>query len=773
MRKILKIKWGLVLLISLFLASLSAFALLTVGSEVVSDKSKVVYATTYGLYSSSMLVEKTNGKKFAQVPMKDAVIPAEHGEFGGKAGGGNGSGADSNYFAEQSDVDYYYNQGSIPLIDEDGNNITPDWRDTVRYLTFGYPEVFFQGYNGGCLGGEFLLEERIDSASYNAISVDVAYLWKREITAQDDTVGNYYLYVYGKDANGNAVYFNQAFEFGVNYWSTGVIEFTDEIVSVERIAVSIHHSSITNPNESGSYFYVANFKVLAKSGEEEIALKANDFDYKFYSGSAIGGQFNNVPNKGTESSPSVKVYRANNGYAAMGGFIGGSGKDGKNEYIYGTQRVVKGQYGIFLFDTPVKISEYSYFDLEMLIWPQVADGSYQMENTDEYTIGIYKYNTDDNGAPTDSFTIEKKEWSLCRINLSSLAENGYVSRFIIRYDSNSANRSAEEDQYYSLQMGFHDGMLTNKPVEDYNGVSMISERSKTERATVSLYENFDVNFKVKLGYGLINPVAKINYLNEEYELNDFSVQDDLTVFTFTEITAPYLTCKVKLKVYATNKNTGAFVNVSELNGFTVKEYCENVIFSDYEDYRAVEDISEERFDELQTLAVSVLNYGAAAQIYNNLYTDNLANKDIDGYQDKAMSFSEENLNERNVFKAQGKNIVSLCGAYLVLGRETSIRFKFKTEIGVDVKDLRFFVKESDNGFEEVSLNENGEIEINGIKTYEFDKKVCVKIETDGEISSYCEFSVNTYLARKYGKGESAELVKALYLYGVAMSACVD
>lgn len=757
--------------IVLFLIPVVAFFTIVFHKNTVSATENEVLPATYGLYNSSDLAQKLGGKKFSQVNMSDSVIPANHNEFGGKAGGGDGSGSSSKYFAEKSDTEYYYNQGSIAIKDEDGKDISPDRTTTSTYLTFGYPEVFYQGYNGGCLGGEFLLEESIDTADYNALSVDVTYYWQRTITAQDDTIGACYVYVYGKNADGAAVCLDKTYTFGVNYWSTCVIEFSEELVSVERIAVSIYHTSITNPSASGSYFYLANFRVLAKSNAaEEVSLMANDFDYRFYNGAAINGQFDKVANKGSESLASVKVFHANNAYAAMGKFISGSGKNGENEYMYGTQRIVVGQYVTFVFDTPVKASDYAYLDLEILMWPQIAEGSYKAETTDEYTLGIYAFNADGDSTPTDTFTLEKKEWRLCRINLAPLAENGYVSKFIIRYNANSANRSAEEDQYYSLQMGFHDGMLTNKSQEEYNGVKMVAERSKIEAVSVNLSKNFDVDFKVQLGYGLVNPVAKITYLGEEYEIGDYTMQDGLTVFTFQEVTAPYLTCAIKMTVSATNKTNGAFVAVAaELKDFTVQKYCENIIFSDPDDYAGMSAVS---FAKLQTLAVETLNYGAAAQIYTNLFTDNLANGNISEMQNKAVSFSPENLENSNVFKAQGRDKVSLCGAYLGLGQKTSIRFTFQAKSEVKLEDLRFFVQEQDGAFEEVSLNEKGEIEIKGIDAYEFDKKYQVKIVMNDEIYSYCDFSINTYLARKYKNGENTELVKALYLYGLAASAYV-
>ena len=214
---------------------------------------------TYGLYTTDVLATARGGKTFTQVEVSDAVILTSDGV-------GDGLNQSDRKVASENNNDnhIYFNLGTDRAYAYNAGNIGDTPEGTNYYQTYGSSQVFSNAYPGGVQrGGEWLLSESIDTSDYFAVSYDISYVTSA-VTA-GDLVGDSYIYLYGKDKDGNAVVFNKKVEFGVNYWSTGVIEFSDEMVSVERIAVSILWGTVTQQTASGSFVYLSDFTVHARN----------------------------------------------------------------------------------------------------------------------------------------------------------------------------------------------------------------------------------------------------------------------------------------------------------------------------------------------------------------------------------------------------------------------------------------------------------------------------------------------------------------------------
>ena len=419
----------------------AAFAAALTGGVLCAENGVVAEekVVTYGLYTTQGLATAKSGKLFTQVSVSDAVILTADGKGDGLNQANRKVASQNNdsaiYFNLGTDTAYTYNAGII--------GTTPN--GTSYYQNYGNSQMFYNAYPGPVQrGGEWLLTEAVDTQDYWAISYDIAYVAKT-VTA-GDLVGDSYIYAYGKDANGNTVVVNKKVEFGVNYWSTGVIEFSEEMVSVERIAVSILWGTITQQSaERENYVYLTDFTVHAKSDTtKDKWLTANAHGLNFYNG---------VQSCGLLDGKSMKVFHSNTGYAANFGVTSGN-------YAYGTQRMNMGSFITLRFNDPVRVSDYKYFDLQLQALPQIADGNWFAETADKFYVSVLR----GNATTTESksvYELSKKQWTTCRIDLTEFAdEYGYVNSLVICYTGNNAGRTENEDKY-SVMLGVLDGTLTN------------------------------------------------------------------------------------------------------------------------------------------------------------------------------------------------------------------------------------------------------------------------------------------------------------------------
>ena len=420
----------------------AAFAAALTGGVLCAENGVVAEekVVTYGLYTTQGLATAKSGKLFTQVGVSDAVILTADGNGDGLNQANRKVASQNNdsaiYFNLGTDTAYTYNAGII--------GTTPN--GTSYYQNYGNSQMFYNAYPGPVQrGGEWLLTEAVDTQDYWAISYDIAYVAKT-VTA-GDLVGDSYIYVYGKDESGNAVVVNKKVEFGVNYWTTGVVAFSDEMVSVERIAVSILWGTVTQQSaERDNYVYLTDFTVHAKSDTtKDKRLTANEHGLDFYNG---------VQSCGLLDGKSMKVFHSNTGYAANFGVTGGN-------YAYGTQRMSRGSFVTVRFTEPVFVDDYKYFDLQLQALPQVAEGEkWLAETADKFYVSVLKGNAETTESES-VYELSKKQWTTCRIELADFADaNGYVNRLIVCYTGNNAGRTENEDKY-SIMLGILDGTLTN------------------------------------------------------------------------------------------------------------------------------------------------------------------------------------------------------------------------------------------------------------------------------------------------------------------------
>ena len=740
-----------------WIAFLSAVMLMTSAVAVSSlDKSatQTVSATetpkTYGLYTSQTLADATGGKVFASTTTSDALIYCMDGDGDGLNQTGRKVACVDHYYAKSTDTAYAYNAANI--------GETPS--GTSVYQTYGYSEVFYQGHSGGNQrGGEWVLADTVDTESYGAISVDIGY--KSTNPLNGDVEGETVVYVYGLDKDGEKVVASKKVPFGVNYWTTGIVEFSEEMVSVSRIAVSMLWNTVTNQNVSGSntYAYLRGFTVHARAEvTDEVLLSANDMDVTFYNG-------NNMASALT-SGKTTRVFHNNTGYSAMGGFTDGI-NDGAKEYIHGTQRISVGSYMTLQLRDPINVLDYKYLDVELFAYPQGAEGAYLKEEATEFTYTVLKATATDISQGTQ-YTLTAKEWKVCRINLSDFADaDGYVKKIIFYYSGNNSGRADSEESSYTIQFAAHDMLLTNKEI-DYSNVKLIRHQKGIDNteSKLSITLNSDIVLKYKLVldtsvYG--SPIATFSFDNEETVIDTFVKEsENVYLFTFDKITAQYMGASFDMKITANCKSlNNTRVTVAEKTDYSVKTYLETLLASDAETLG----IGEAKFAKMQTLVVDLLNYGAAAQVYTDTDVENLVNEDIETYQNKASAFDDTIESQLyRVSSTDGK--ISFTAARLWIDSEVNVGFKLQVAADVDIATLSAKVKVGGGEWVDAEITPTLEIKATNISASQFDETIAVEIFVNGESTgAICKYSVNSYIARNKDSADMLAFVKALYCYG--------
>lgn len=429
---------------AIFILSMLMISCLTliggIGNVSVDAATVLSSPQTYGLYTSDNLVSARDGKKYIIATKDEAVI---------KRSDGSRETTDESLvsiyrtdgtpqFNTWKDSNYAYNAGNI--------GTTPD--DTTMYQMLGNSEIFFEGYTGGEIGAEWILSETIDIADYFALSFDVAYGFFGRLPngpATGDTEGESWVYVYGTGKDGNTLVQSQKVTFGIDYYSTGVLEFSDDFSSISRIAVSVLYQSVTYQQDD-RYILVTGFTVHSRENSAtEKLLSANEMDMDFYNGLSISGAFGGT---------SQRVFWANGAYAGNFSITG-------ENYCYGTQRISVGSFITLKLKNPIKASEYKYMDVELYASAAQAEGDWLAETSENYYISVLKGNATDLQTET-IFKIKKYQWATCRIVLADFAdENGYVNNLVFYYSDNDADRVVEEESKYAIHLGINDITLTN------------------------------------------------------------------------------------------------------------------------------------------------------------------------------------------------------------------------------------------------------------------------------------------------------------------------
>ena len=139
-----------------------------------------------------------------------------------------------------------------------------------------------------------------------------------------------------------------------------------------------------------------------------------------------------------------------------------------------------------------------------------------------------------------------------------------------------------------------------------------AEVNAIQSMQVNLSENIKFKFNADVPDGATDVSMTFAFNGKETTVTDSTqTSDGLSTFVFDGVTPQHLNDEVTA--------TLAYTDGGEQKSFekttSVKAYCEKLVTGDYG-------------AEAKRLAVDILNYGAAAQVYKQEDVDNLANKDL-------------------------------------------------------------------------------------------------------------------------------------------------
>ena len=370
---------------------------------------KASMPTSYGVYFNESLASAIDGKTYTWCKNTESA----------KITDASGNKIYTTNAGTQSDSNFDYNSTTNPM-----------------YVNWGHPEFTTIGYQKDTVQGiEMILANSVTVKDYDTFTFEIGMKTSNSLTylygSQEDF--NCKVFLYGKNQTGDYVSVEAGnISYGVGYYKTAIVSLKDvKLATIERVGIRFNNSPqgttdyTALQNDSGTKPMLANFRFNLETDKVgEVEFKANDLDVQFYNGAGLSRVLN-----GKRAS---RTYNRQIAYGQDTDTVADS------EYKYTTSRISVGNHVIYMLEEPINIRDYDKLTLELLAWPQVAEGTYLKETATEYTYTILPYNASENENGLN-FTLKARKWTDCVIPLEQFADDeGYVSKFIILYSANNA-----------------------------------------------------------------------------------------------------------------------------------------------------------------------------------------------------------------------------------------------------------------------------------------------------------------------------------------------
>ena len=209
----------------------------------------------------------------------------------------------------------------------------------------------------------------------------------------------------------------------------------------------------------------------------------------------------------------------------------------------------------------------------------------------------------------------------------------------------------------SLTCLLNEAVLTGHSLS-LGGLIYVNFYLQLDKAMINEYDT-----KVMLRYG--STEVGIHGYNGIHMSNDYNTQ----IFSIG-IPAKEMTETITCQVVSPNYNYE-----SEVYTYSVSEYSQSVL-TDPEQYS----------EKTVNLVKSMLNYGAATQVYFGRNTDNLAN-DVQGMSDEDKVVEEKDFSSYSYTLTQGEGGVRYYGSALALESTLSIKHYFVVDESVDTETI--------------------------------------------------------------------------------------
>ena len=314
-------------------------------------------------------------------------------------------------------------------------------------------------------------------------------------------------------------------------------------------------------------------------------------------------------------------------------------------------------------------------------------------------------------------------------------------------------------EYYSTARGMH---YNEKNQFSFEMPKVEAESGEISQASVSLFDDIRINYYARLLGKYENSVMRFTLNGKIYTATPTDTEyDGLYRFVFNGI-APQL---MGDEIVAELVYDGEVIDTA--NAFSIENYLKTLLKKDKFELG----IPKAQCDALHALAIELLNYGAAAQVYVGYNTDSLVNI---GVANGAEFDAESVESHKAQTTPQG---------------DGTVRFKTATVRFDSVNRLRFDFVVGDSPLSSVTVTIDGKtytetdfilssegvysVYSDGITARGFDKAITAVICLDGAEMHSVVYSVNSYVKAKYQSESIGALARAIYNYGKAAEAFVE
>ena len=262
-----------------------------------------------------------------------------------------------------------------------------------------------------------------------------------------------------------------------------------------------------------------------------------------------------------------------------------------------------------------------------------------------------------------------------------------------------------------------------------------------EEWNIVLGDQIGANFYVNVPENTANAAVKVT-VADQTETHELTAPDSKGLYKVSvNVAAAQMTEDITLQLVADG------TEYTPVN-YSIRDYAVCILTGNY-------------FDAVKTLVKHMLNYGAAAQTYFGVKTDNLANA---GYQ---LDYTAQYPAEYPELAVEGQLAgVRLYGASLVMDSEVAVRYYFTAD---SVEGVTF----SANGVNYSAVEKNGlfYVEVPGILPQQYGDPIVISAQK-GDEKLEVTYSPLTYMVRMSQKGseEMKALVNAMYGYHQAAAA---
>ena len=269
----------------------------------------------------------------------------------------------------------------------------------------------------------------------------------------------------------------------------------------------------------------------------------------------------------------------------------------------------------------------------------------------------------------------------------------------------------------------------------------------------------------------VKPYVRVALNGDETTIRKYTTTEDAYIFTYGGVAPHQMNDTLYITLCAESRGK---IYSSEMSTYSIGEYC----------YNTLRDTEHPASEELKTLLVDLLNYGAAAQSYNEYRKDALVNNGLTDAEKAFGSTGTPTLEQVTASEGEDKDVVWK-SATLILKDAVSLRFKVDVgEKNIDAISVQ--IKDSDGAIYNGCTTRFAPIEgslyyvyVEGLTIAQMEKEIRLTVreavvDEDSEgnsvtsynsVSKTLNYSIATYAAKKMDNSNLGMLMKAMMNFG--------